>query len=416
MKKTIEIPEGYEARIEGNKVIIQLKETEDEKIRKQLIDEVKEQINNIPAPDCCNSDDLKRLTILESWLAYLERQKEQKLVGVEKVTHPLYVEGFEAGKEVGAQAEALKHIHTEWSEDTRNWKNIAYYVLKEWLGIGQYLDNPALDKIAEELQKRYGPVKHISISEWSEEDTCILEDAVTAVDLLGNDDEYSKTHPNLAKAFRAAKDWLKALPERFNLQSKQEWDEEEMKVLNSIIDDYEKAAKSFCGYDGKIMLLKAIRDGEYDLSKQEWCEEDEEMLRIISNRVEKANEWATEQGYPIDDPTMKQSPIDWLKYLPERFSLQPKLKWNEEDEWKRNELLKYLEEKGDYRSTWYSWLKSFPERFNLQPKQEWSEESRKRLDRIQMVLESWDRSHTSLAGLPSTIPDDINWLKSLRPS
>lgn len=73
-----EIPEGYEARIKGNKVILEPKESEDEKIRKQLISEVKEQINDMPALDCCSSDDLKRLTILESWIAYLERQKEQK--------------------------------------------------------------------------------------------------------------------------------------------------------------------------------------------------------------------------------------------------------------------------------------------------------------------------------------------------
>lgn len=60
---------------------------------------------------------------------------------------------------------------------------------------------------------------------------------------------------------------------------KQEWSEEEMKVLDSIIDDYEKAAKSFCGYDGKIGLLKAIRDGEYNLpNPAEWSEEDEKIL------------------------------------------------------------------------------------------------------------------------------------------
>ncbi len=37
MEKTIEIPEGYEARIEGNKVILEPKESEDERIRKALI-------------------------------------------------------------------------------------------------------------------------------------------------------------------------------------------------------------------------------------------------------------------------------------------------------------------------------------------------------------------------------------------
>ena len=37
MRKTIEIPEGYEARIESNKVILEPKESEDERIRKSLV-------------------------------------------------------------------------------------------------------------------------------------------------------------------------------------------------------------------------------------------------------------------------------------------------------------------------------------------------------------------------------------------
>lgn len=46
---------------------------------------------------------------------------------------------------------------------------------------------------------------------------------------------------------------------------------------------------------------------------------------------------------------------------------------------------------------------------------EWSEEDRRIMDGIQLVLESWDRSHSSIAGLPSLIPSYISWLKSLRP-
>jgi hypothetical protein len=71
---------------------------------------------------------------------------------------------------------------------------------------------------------------------WSKEDTYILEDAITAVDLLGNDAEYSKTHPNLAKAFRVAKDWLKCLPERFNLQPNWKPSEEQMEELFAAIE------------------------------------------------------------------------------------------------------------------------------------------------------------------------------------
>ena len=59
-----------------------------------------------------------------------------------------------------------------------------------------------------------------------------------------------------------------------------------MKVLNSIIDDYEAAAKSFCGYEGKIMLLKAIRNGEYGLSKQEWSEKDEKHKQAIIDAIQ----------------------------------------------------------------------------------------------------------------------------------
>lgn len=66
-----------------------------------------------------------------------------------------------------------------------------------------------------------------------------------------------------------------------------EWSEEETKLLDSIIDDYEKAAKSFCGYDGKIGLLRAIRDGEYNLPKPAWNEEDEQFLLVCKNALRK---------------------------------------------------------------------------------------------------------------------------------
>lgn len=69
-----EIPEGYEARIEGDKVIIEKKESEDEKIRKVLLEYFNERnsyrdkdetFNGVPFP---------------SIIAYLERQKEQIII------------------------------------------------------------------------------------------------------------------------------------------------------------------------------------------------------------------------------------------------------------------------------------------------------------------------------------------------
>ena len=56
----------------------ELKESEDERIRKELIAEVKEQIDCIPAPDCRDKEDEKALKQLNKWLAWLEKQGEQK--------------------------------------------------------------------------------------------------------------------------------------------------------------------------------------------------------------------------------------------------------------------------------------------------------------------------------------------------
>ena len=66
MEKTIEIPEGYEARIEGNKVIL---EQNDESIRNFLYEFIK----------ICGWSE-KNFPPRERCLAYLERQKEQKPV------------------------------------------------------------------------------------------------------------------------------------------------------------------------------------------------------------------------------------------------------------------------------------------------------------------------------------------------
>ena len=54
-------------------------ESEDEKIRKELIAEVKEQIDCIPAPDCRDKEDDKALKRLGKWLTWLEKHKEENL-------------------------------------------------------------------------------------------------------------------------------------------------------------------------------------------------------------------------------------------------------------------------------------------------------------------------------------------------
>lgn len=71
MEKTIEIPEGYEARIEGNKIILEPKESEDERIRKALLNAFQE------------SEDSLHMVLTphrrESFIAWLEKQGNPKM-------------------------------------------------------------------------------------------------------------------------------------------------------------------------------------------------------------------------------------------------------------------------------------------------------------------------------------------------
>lgn len=69
MNKEIKIPEGYEARIDGNKVIIEKLESEDERIRKALIHLINEQDGFLTAIDGISVKDI---------IAYLEKLKDQK--------------------------------------------------------------------------------------------------------------------------------------------------------------------------------------------------------------------------------------------------------------------------------------------------------------------------------------------------
>ena len=112
------------------------------------------------------------------------------------------------------------------------------------------------------------------------------------------------------------------------LERRESDDERIRKWLIEQMEAFHNQAEKFGDKEDIEMTTKAITylERQKEQKPAERSEEDKEMLRIISNRLEKFNEWATEQGYPIDDPTMKQSPIDWLK------SLRPQPHWKPSEE------------------------------------------------------------------------------------
>ena len=72
MEKEITIPEGFEATIDGNKIILKKIESEDERIRKQIKAFIKSRGSQITQSKT------------DSWLAWLEKQGEQKPYGQRK--------------------------------------------------------------------------------------------------------------------------------------------------------------------------------------------------------------------------------------------------------------------------------------------------------------------------------------------
>ena len=159
----------------------------------------------------------------------------------------------------------------------------------------------------------------------------------------------------------------------------------------------------------------------------EWSGEDWSMLSDISLTIKHS-------GY---DSVRKGAMGIWLKSLPERFKLQPKQEWSEEDEDMFNDILldmadrrEMFKSKGETTfaentQKKIDWLDSHHLQLKYQsscpqPKQEWSEEDEKIINNIVSVLGQYiDYKSVSGTGTGYATPRygaEISWLKSLRPS
>lgn len=120
----ITIPKGYDAKIEGNKVVFVKKESEDERIRKEMVEYFSQY----------KEGGLRGVDITP-WIAYLERQKEQAPEIPDTIA-------FQEGVKEGRRLEREEHKSAEWSdEDEHYFQNLIMAVdstfsegyTKDWL-------------------------------------------------------------------------------------------------------------------------------------------------------------------------------------------------------------------------------------------------------------------------------------------
>ena len=259
----------------------ELRETEDERIRKELIFFLKEEI-----PQCSIKEHADKLN---EFVSYLEKQKPVECIKfdnefVDQVSHLI--------------ASVLNGEH-EYNE------GFVKYVAQSLLGYAKKEQNNVTingEPIPTENQS-------VDISmEWSEEDELHRKSIISTIEMCMKDNERASA---VLGYYYSDIAWLKSLR-----PVKQKWSEEDEDMLNSCISSIEESKENRyyyqendggTFYDMEIAWLKSLRKRISLQPKQEWTDEDEEILRGIKQCVY--------ENVANIGTVNKTKYIDWLESL-----------------------------------------------------------------------------------------------------
>ena len=196
------------------------------------------------------------------------------------------------------------------------------------------------------------------------------------------------------------------------------------KNLDEIAQDYVDGVKEYNPEPTWDLIQTAVCYG-YHLGANHQVLDDEHLLSAI--QVQFASHAKVENGKRYAKLTWDEfKKIIFELYSCEKQKEQKPAEWNEDDLQHRQWILECLAdgerkvpEFAEQYQAAFNWLKSLPERFNLQPKEEWSEEDEKIIDTIVSALSQYiDYKAVSGTGSGYATPrysKEIDWLKSLRP-
>ena len=280
------IPEGMEASIQGNQVVIRKKESEDERIRKALID--------VLNSDFEKDTEIHGITV-GTIIAWLEKQvTPQVKTGIEWVN---------IIDDACDERYAEEYAHGEYChKQSFKW---GFQEGVEWL----------------EKQGGQKPA-------WSEEDELIIS-VISALINIAKTETGQWYYNGSKKVFYSdIRQWLNSLKNRVLPQSKQEWSGEDEKILNSLISSLARIGASTrtdstsinYTFSKEIDWLKSLRPQK----KQEWTKEDVDMIDWLircceEEHKELCNDKYGHQEIVSDLKRDCRKKWDWLESLKQRI-------------------------------------------------------------------------------------------------
>lgn len=375
----------------------ELKEYEDERIRKDIIDWFINYKGNVQV----DLDDEE----VDKWVFWLEKQGEPTDINPSEFDLRLnkLLKQFETlPKEelVNCLSFYLNVVQNDGTYKADEKQGDKDKLIQE---LGEYKVKYTQEVLSQQLEKQgeQKPIMNVPTRE-----------VILAIWDLGNEwkeltngsisTEYGTQLDYIQKHWHESEYYLK---EKQGEQKPAEWSEDDKDYYDAIITKLEVTKDDALLTDNQMEFLKSLKDRVQP--KQEWSEEDESTIKDIIEDLE----YAEAKGYVLKNNTFLKE-INWLKSL----RPQPKKEWNEEDERMFEQILQqFMTANNDcklYNASFtydkeISFLKSLKDR--VQPKQEWSEEDIRNIDDIDSVL-FYDKD----------LPEDTcvrlrNWLKSLRP-
>ena len=390
---TYHIPEGMEAVIEGDKVVIRKKENEDERIRKALVEYFKHvRYNGL---------DLKT-TNVDEVLDWLEKQGEQKVPVVDFKAKDWYVSKVD-GK-IHNIYYSVDKVQPKFN--VGDWVVTSYGKVNQVITVDKDGDGFTLDDDTY-FSGSWKDEYHLwSIADAKDGDV-LKEDSCTFIIERMKSDGTAIIHCCLFDDG----DFDLGSTLGFDVDSTYPATKEQRDLL------FQKMHESGYEWDDKEKELKKIEDEEYD-GEDYGIDSLWHAHRILEKTLGKVD------GYQTDDGILSHKcAITAVKKLYE----QKPAEWNEEDEddlnniiWLCNNCINGSE------TTWVpsqaTRIKSLIERIKdtvfLQPKQEWNEEDEKMVGNIRSIIEKYAFSQSAVdvnGDLCEKIYIDAdNWIKSIK--